>query len=89
MRQATEAEQDRIMRVKARLIDAVKAELMSGEISRPEALALFAHVTGLLIAMQDQRTMTPDEAMALVGRNIEQGNASAIDQMFSGPGGTA
>ncbi|WP_371398873.1 hypothetical protein [Marinovum algicola] len=89
MRKATDTEQDRIMKVKERLITGMKAELTSGEISKPEALCLFAHVTGMLIAMQDQRTMTPDEAMNLVANNIEQGNASAIEQLFQGNGGNA
>ena len=89
MRQATKSERDRLMRVKAQLIGSMKSELVAGEISKPEALALFAQVTGMLIAMQDQRTMTPDDAMTLVSRNIQEGNASFIDQMFSGPGGTA
>ncbi|WP_317959873.1 hypothetical protein [Phaeobacter inhibens] len=77
------------MKVKERLITGMKSELMSGEISKPEALSLFAHVTGMLIAMQDQRTMSPDEAMNIVAKNIEQGNASAIEQIFEGPGGNA
>lgn len=89
MRLASEAEGNRIMAVKARLIDGMKAELLSGEISKPEALCLFAHVTGMLIAMQDQRTMTPDQAMDMVAKNIEAGNASAIDQLFEGTGGNA
>lgn len=88
MRKATDIEQDRIMAVKVRLIDGMNAELQSGEITKCEALCLFAHVTGMLIAMQDQRTMSPTTAMDLVGKNIEAGNASVIEQVFEGVGNT-
>lgn len=40
-----------------------------------EILALLAHLVGQVIAMQDQRTMTPAMAMELVASNIQQGNS--------------
>ena len=89
MRRATNAEQERIMGAKTRLLDGLKVELTNGEISKPEALALFAHVTGMIVAMQDQRDMTPAQAMDVVVRNIEAGNASAIEQMLGDPSGSA
>ena len=72
------------MAVKERLLNSMKHEMMSGEISKAECLCLFAHVTGMLIAMQDQREVTPEQAMDMVGKNIEAGNASAIEQMLGG-----
>jgi hypothetical protein len=48
-----------------------------------EALALCAYITGMCIAMQDQRTMTPDQAMELVIKNIQSGNRTAIEQVLS------
>lgn len=89
MRRATYAEQERIMSAKTRLLDGLKVELANGEISKPEALALFAHVTGMIVAMQDQRDMTPAQAMDVVVRNIEAGNASAIEQMLGDLSGSA
>ena len=44
-----------------------------------EMLALAAHLVGQLIALQDQRSMTPDRAMAIVAMNIEQGNQEVLD----------
>ncbi len=54
-----------------------------------ELLAINAHMVGQLIAFQDQRTMTPDEAMRIVGQNIEQGNTEALAELMGAPGGTA
>lgn len=34
-----------------------------------------------MIAIQDQRSMTPDEAMAIVLKNIEEGNQEMIEQV--------
>lgn len=87
MRKATKSEQDRLMAVKNRILSGIKDELAAGEISNVEILALMAQVTGMVIAMQDQRTMTPDQAMDLVARNIEAGNASAVEQLFQAPAG--
>ena len=89
MKKATKEQQDRMMLVNQRLISGMQKELTSGEISKSEALCLFAYVTGMLIAMQDQRTMRPEQAMDLVSENIAQGNKAAIESLFSGPGGTA
>lgn len=47
-------------------------------LSAEEMLALAAHLVGQLIALQDQRSMTPDRAMTIVAMNIEQGNGEAL-----------
>lgn len=43
-----------------------------------EMLALAAHLTGQIIAMQDQRKVTREVALQIVGQNIEVGNAEVI-----------
>lgn len=48
-------------------------------LSQEDVLALCAFMTGAVIAGQDQRKMTPRQAMALVSLNIEAGNRAAID----------
>ncbi len=44
-----------------------------------DLLAVTSQFVGMLIAQQNQRRFTPDMVMAIVGRNIEIGNASAIE----------
>jgi hypothetical protein len=46
-----------------------------------EMLAVAANMVGKLVALQDQRTMTPDIAMQVVAKNIEIGNKQAVFQM--------
>lgn len=53
----------------------------AGKLDAREILALASHAVGQLIAFQDQRKMTPDLAMAIVSRNIEQGNREAMNAM--------
>lgn len=43
-----------------------------------EILAIVSQFVGQLIALQDQRTMTPDQAMQVVSQNIEIGNQAAL-----------
>jgi hypothetical protein len=50
----------------------------AGRLDASEMLALCAHLTGQMIALQDQRKLTPAEAMELVGKNIEKGNQEAV-----------
>lgn len=54
-----------------------------------DLLAIVSHMVGQLIALQDQRTMTPAMAMDLVAANIDAGNSSAIDQLLTQTGGNA
>ena len=44
-----------------------------------EMLALAAHLVGRMIALQDEENMTPIQAMDVVTRNIEQGNAEVVE----------
>jgi hypothetical protein len=53
-----------------------------------ELLAIAANMVGKLIAMQDQRKITPDQALQMVGQNIEMGNQQVIEQLANQtPGG--
>lgn len=47
------------------------------KLSAPELLAVAANMLGKLVALQDQRTMTPEMAMEIVAMNIEAGNQEA------------
>jgi phage gp37-like protein len=57
-------------------------------LSAVEMLAVTSILVGQLIALQDQRTMTPAQAMEIVSRNIEIGNMGAIDTFLGNPVGT-
>ena len=51
------------------------------ELPKEEVLAVAANMVGKIIALQDQRTMTPERAMAIVERNIEIGNRQIFELM--------
>ena len=53
----------------------------AGKLDASEMLALAAHAIGQIVAFQDQRKMTPDMALSLISRNIEQGNREAMNAM--------
>lgn len=44
-----------------------------------EMLAVASHLVGVLIALQDQNKVTTSMAMELVIKNIETGNAEALN----------
>ena len=48
-----------------------------------EMLAIAANMVGKLIALQDQRTMTPARALEIVRRNIEEGNQQTMDSLLN------
>lgn len=49
------------------------------DLSAMEMLALASQLVGNLVALQDQRAMTPAQAMEVVAQNIEEGNKVAIE----------
>lgn len=51
-----------------------------------EILAIAANMLGKLLAVQDQRRVTPAEAMEVIARNIEEGNAEMIAQLTNTKG---
>lgn len=61
----------------------------AGDLDAKEMLALSAHLTGQIIAMQDQRTVTRELALEIVGKNIEVGNSEAMAEVSGVPLGTA
>lgn len=60
----------------------------AGTLSGLEVLAIAANIVGKLVALQDQRTVTPAQAMEVVARNIELGNREALETV-SRPAGHA
>lgn len=54
-----------------------------------ELLALTSHFVGQLVALQDQRVMTPAMAMEIVATNIQQGNRDAVEPLLTQTGGNA
>ena len=55
-------------------------------LSAEEMLAGASQIVGTLVALQDQRSMTPDMAMQIVGTNIEEGNQMAMREVASASG---
>lgn len=51
-----------------------------------EMLAGASQLVGNLIALQDQRTMTPSMALEVVQANIEAGNLEAMREVLSATG---
>jgi hypothetical protein len=56
------------------------------KLSALELLAIAANMLGKLVAMQDQRTVTPAMAMEVVARNIEHGNKQVLDPIMQSKG---
>lgn len=61
----------------------------AGKLKSAEVLAIAANMVGKLIALQDQRTMTPAVAMEIVARNLEIGNQQVLEQLSRASKGTA
>lgn len=68
-------------------MEALKRE--AADLTGEEILALLSYSVGQCIAVQDQRSMTPSQAMEIVSANISQGNADAIAATFGNTRGTA
>lgn len=61
-------------------MDDLKAALAKHtNLNAMEMLAIASQFVGNLIALQDQRRVTPAMAMELVSKNIEIGNQAAIE----------
>jgi hypothetical protein len=58
----------------------------AGKLTAYEMLAVAANLVGKLIAMQDQRKVTPKQALQVVAHNIEYGNAMAMEQLMKTKG---
>lgn len=53
----------------------------ASKVTSLELLAIAANMVGKLVAMQDQRTVTPAMAMDVVARNLQAGNQQVIDEL--------
>lgn len=58
----------------------------SDKLSSLELLAVAANMLGKLVALQDQRSVSPAMAMEVVARNIEHGNKTVLDQLSQSAG---
>ena len=61
----------------------------AGKMSADEMLAVAAYFVGQLIALQEQRRLSPNDAMELVYANIAQGNGDAVAYYLGKPVGNA
>lgn len=61
----------------------------AGDLSAEEMLAVASNLVGKIIAMQDQRCMTPEDAMKIVQNNIEEGNRQAVEHLRDSAAGSA
>lgn len=58
-------------------------------LSALEMLAVAANMVGKIVAMQDQRTVTPEMAMQIVAHNVEAGNQQVLRSLTRESGGSA
>lgn len=61
----------------------------AANLSSLEMLAVGANMVGKLIALQDQRTVTPELAMKIVAANIEMGNQHVIGDLVTKSAGSS
>lgn len=59
------------------------------KVSAEDLLAISANAVGKILAMQDQRTMTPERGMKIIARNIESGNAQMLSEVLGHAAGMA
>lgn len=81
-----------IKRTPAPHLEAARVKLLEvlrsfGDAITPaEQLALLSFLVGQVLAMQDQRTVTPDTGLELIHANIKEGNMVAIAVLMMAPG---
>lgn len=51
-----------------------------------DLLAVASQIVGMLVALQDQRTMTPEMAMRIVAENVEAGNEEIVRNLSKSEG---
>ena len=61
----------------------------AGHLSALEMLAVAANMLGKLLALQDQREITPEQAMQVIAHNIEMGNRQVVEELSSTTKGRA
>ncbi len=60
-----------------------------GALGGDRVLAIASFAVGQLVALQDQRKLTPQAAIELVIANMEAGNQSVVDSLLNVTGGRA
>ena len=68
------------LKIRDAIIEAIRTD--GADLSAIEILAVISYTVGQLVAMQDQRTITPAMAMRVVAENISAGNSDAIKNIF-------
>jgi hypothetical protein len=58
-------------------------------LSSVDLLAVAANMLGKIVALQDQRTITPDKAMDIIVANLQIGNDQAIESLALKVAGSA
>ena len=58
----------------------------TGHLEGDAMLAVSAFLTGQIVAFQDQRKMSPEQAMRLVTINLQLGNDAAVADVMSAGG---
>lgn len=71
------------------LLALVKRHVDVHDLPSEDVLAITANVVGMCLAMQNQNTMTKDQAWHIIASNIEQGNKTVVDGLQNSPGGNA
>jgi uncharacterized protein YejL (UPF0352 family) len=67
----------------------LKKHADAGGLSGLEILAVAANMVGKMVALQDQRLVSPKLAMEVVAQNIEHGNRQVLEQLEQSAGGLA
>ncbi len=62
------------------------AVLHQADVDALEMLAILAHLTGQVIAMQDQRCITFDMALEIVSTNLNAGNKEMVENLMDTKG---
>jgi divalent metal cation (Fe/Co/Zn/Cd) transporter len=60
----------------------------ASKVSSLELLAIAANLVGKIVALQDQRTVTPAMAMKVVAANLKHGNLDVLAQLAATSGTT-
>jgi hypothetical protein len=71
------------------LVALIQRLAVQHNLSSVDLLAVAANMLGKIVALQDQRAMTPDQAMDIVIANLQIGNDQAIKNLALKVAGSA
>lgn len=80
----TVAPSSKAIAVRDEMIALMRAKM--ADVDPAEMLAVVSYTVGQLLALQDQRKMTPAMGLQIISDNIEAGNAQAIKEVLSTDG---